>query len=133
MKLYTVALLTILLSSIVAFSDTPHKVSPEEAASHLIDRIAPKYPAIAETAHVQGTVALGIDISESGTVTAVSVLSGHPILIVAAIDAVKKWRYKPFLAEEKPVAVHTIVLVPFYMGSLPDTQQIMREAESRRR
>jgi TonB family protein len=130
MKPRPVVLLAILLSSIAAFSDTVRKVSSEEATNHLIDRVAPKYPAIAESAHVQGTVALGIDISESGTVTDVNVLSGHPILIVAAIDAVKKWRYKPFLIEGTPAAVHTITLVPFYMGKTPDTRKLMEEAES---
>lgn len=85
---------------------------------------------MARNAHVQGTVALAIDITESGTVTRVMVISGHPILITAAIDAVKKWRYKPFLTEGRLAAVHTVILVPFYMGSSPDTETIRTEAES---
>lgn len=126
MKPRTAILLAILLIPIVAFSDTVRRVSPEEATSHLTDRVAPVYPQMAVVANIQGTVVLRITIAESGTVTGVNVVSGHPILIQAAIDAVKKWRYKPFLVENKPVAVQTIVTVPF----LPDNAKIKKEVET---
>jgi TonB family protein len=94
-----------------------NKISAEDAASHLRDGAAPVVPQMAKVAHIQGSVVLRITITEEGTVTGVNVVSGHPILIQAAIDAVTKWRYKPFLVENKPAAVQTIVTVPFILDT----------------
>jgi protein TonB len=72
---------------------------------------APKlvYPDAAKTAGVQGTVRLQVQIGIDGHVTEIKVLSGHPLLVPAAIDAVKDYIYKPYLLNGNPVAVRTTV------------------------
>jgi protein TonB len=79
----------------------------------LIYKSIPQYPAIAKAAHQQGTVVLQAMISKSGTIENLQVLSGPPMLQQAAIDAVKTWRYRPYLLNELPVEVETTVNVIF--------------------
>jgi protein TonB len=73
----------------------------------------PVYPPTARQARVQGTVVLQAAISKDGTVEALRGISGHPLLIPAAIEAVKQWRYKPYVINGKPVAVETQIIVNF--------------------
>jgi periplasmic protein TonB len=63
----------------------------------LIGRVQPTYPPLARSAHVQGSVVLFATISTAGTMENLRVLSGHPLLVGAAIDAVKQWRYRPYI------------------------------------
>jgi protein TonB len=79
----------------------------------LIHKSIPQYPAIAKSAGQQGTVVLQATISKSGTIENLQVLSGPPMLQQAAIDAVKTWRYRPYLLNEQPVEVETTVNVIF--------------------
>ena len=78
--------------------------------------VQPSYPALARQAKVQGTVDLSVILSEEGAVQTVDVLSGHPLLIPAAIEAVKQWRYKPTLLNGKPVEVETTVEINFALS-----------------
>lgn len=71
------------------------------------------YPDKARQNGVQGQVTLRVDVSENGTVDRVQPLSGHPLLIPAAMAAVKKWRYKPFIRNGKPVKVSTLLPLDF--------------------
>jgi TonB family protein len=73
----------------------------------------PSYPGEARKRGIQGQVSLHVDISEAGFVENVKPISGHPLLIPAAIAAVKRWRYKPFLRKGHPVKVSTTVPVDF--------------------
>lgn len=82
----------------------------------VIRNVLPVYPALAKQAKVQGTVNLNVILSEGGSVRTVEVLSGHPLLIPAAIDAVKQWRYKPTLLNGQPVAVETTVDIHFTLS-----------------
>ena len=79
----------------------------------LIYKNIPPYPVIAKTAGVQGTVVLQATISKSGTIEGLRVVSGHPMLQQAAIDAVRTWRYRPYLLNQQPVEVETTVSVVF--------------------
>jgi periplasmic protein TonB len=79
----------------------------------LIYKNVPQYPVIAKTAGQQGTVVLQATISKSGTIENLQVISGPPMLQQAAIDAVKTWRYRPYLLNEQPVEVETTVSVIF--------------------
>jgi protein TonB len=72
---------------------------------------------MARQAGISGTVVLKADISATGTVENVRVLSGQPMLTSAASDAVKRWRYKPYIENGEPVPVQTQVTVPFVLGS----------------
>jgi protein TonB len=92
-------------------------ISSGVMAGNKLSGAAPQYPAIARVARVQGTVVLGATISRSGTIDNLHVISGPPLLISAAIQAVRTWRYGPYLLNGEPVAVETTVYVNFRLGS----------------
>ena len=82
-------------------------------ASHLIESRPPRYPKLARLAHIQGPVVLQAFISKNGTVDHVEAVKGHRLLRGAAKNAVKQWRYRPYLLNGRPVEVATIVTVNF--------------------
>jgi protein TonB len=86
-----------------------------EAAS-LINKVTPQYPPIAKTAHVSGTVVLHAIISKEGTIQELQYVSGPPLLMKSAMDAVKEWRYKPTQLNGEPVEVDTTIDVVFTLG-----------------
>jgi protein TonB len=88
-------------------------VSAGVAVGLLIQRMPPVYPQIARTARVSGTVVLQATISKSGAIEGLHVVSGPDMLRQAALDAVRTWRYKPFMLNNEPVAVETTVNVIF--------------------
>jgi protein TonB len=67
-------------------------------------------------ARVQGTVVLQAVIGKDGTIRELRLISGHPMLAPAAIEAVKQWRYRPYLLNGEPVEVDTQVNVNFTLG-----------------
>lgn len=83
----------------------------------LVEKTAPVYPPIAKAARVSGTVVLQAAISKTGTIEGLRVLSGPAMLQQAAFDAVKTWRYQPFLLEGRPVRVLTTINVVFSLSS----------------
>lgn len=76
----------------------------------------PRYPAIAIAARMQGTVVLAATISKAGTIENLRVVSGPPMLASAAADAVRTWRYRPYLLNGEQVEVETTVRVIFNLG-----------------
>jgi TonB family protein len=92
------------------------RVPQEVSRELLITTILPVYPPLARQAHVQGTVVLDADISKAGIVETLRAVSGHPMLIPAAVDAVKQWRYKPYVLKGEPVAVNTQIVVNFTLS-----------------
>jgi TonB family protein len=78
-----------------------------------IVKVPPVYPLEAKAENVQGTVALHALISKLGTIEALQVISGPPMLRAAALDAVKKWKYRPHLVNGEPVEVETTISVNF--------------------
>jgi protein TonB len=82
----------------------------------VLQRTQPVYPAIAKAARVQGTVVLEATISKTGAITGLRVVSGPAMLQQAALDAVKTWRYKPYLLNNEPVDVETTINVIFTLG-----------------
>lgn len=97
----------------------PGRIRVGEAVQEqkLIGRADPVYPALAQQAGIQGIVRLNLLISREGTVANVTVLSGHPLLTGAAIDAAKQWIYQPTLLNGTPVEVVTSASVPFNLDS----------------
>jgi periplasmic protein TonB len=83
----------------------------------LIQKIEPPYPPVARAARVQGQVVLAAIISKTGEIQNLVLVSGHPMLVPAAIDAVKRWRYRPFLLNGEPVEVETTIIVTFQLSS----------------
>jgi periplasmic protein TonB len=94
----------------------PVRVSSGVMEGTAIFRSNPVYPSIALAAHVEGTVVLLATISKSGTIENLRVASGPAMLQQAAIDAVKTWRYRPYLLNGQPVEVETTVNVVFSLG-----------------
>ena len=93
------------------------RISQGVSRGLLVSRVEPLYPAMAKTARVQGQVVLQAIISREGTIENLRVISGHPMLIQSAIEAVKQWRYKPYLLNGEPVEVETEILVDFRLTS----------------
>ncbi|HLX82322.1 MAG TPA: TonB family protein [Terriglobales bacterium] len=83
------------------------------AAGLIVAKVQPIYPPSAREARIQGRVTLKAQISETGDVTSLELISGHPLLAPAAIDAVKQWKYRPYLLNGAAVAVETQVTVNF--------------------
>ena len=78
--------------------------------------VKPNYPPLARQARIQGQVVLHAVISKDGSIENLTLVSGHPMLAPAAIDAVKQWRYKPYLLNGEPVEVDTEVQVNFTLA-----------------
>jgi protein TonB len=93
------------------------RVSSGLAQGLLIHQVAPRYPLQARQMRIQGTVVLQAVIGKDGSVQNVRAVSGPQMLIPAATDAVKQWRYKPYLLNGEPVEAETQINVNF---SLPD-------------
>jgi TonB family protein len=99
-------------------SGSPRRVRVPEGVSSklLIKTIAPAYPVLARQAHIQGDVVLDADISKEGAVETLKVISGNPLLIQAALNAAKQWRFKPYVQNGEPVAVNTRIIVGFALS-----------------
>ena len=89
----------------------------------LISKVQPTYPPLARQARVQGTVVLQALIGKDGSVQNLTVISGHPMLIQAAMDAVKQWRYRPYLLNGEPVLLETTINVNFELSDAPSEAQ----------
>jgi periplasmic protein TonB len=92
------------------------RVGGNVQAAKLIRQPLPIYPQIAKTAHIQGTVILHAIISKDGSVSNLTYESGPPLLMRAAMDAVRQWRYRPTLLNGEPVEVDTTISVVFTLG-----------------
>jgi len=82
----------------------------------IIARPSPVYPALARQARISGQVVLHAIIGKDGNVSQLEVVSGHPLLVQAALDAVKQWRYQPTLLNGEPVEVDTTITATFALG-----------------
>ena len=91
----------------------PVRVSSMVVEGLLVHKTIPQYPPIAKAAGIQGRVVLQATISKSGTIENLHFISGPAMLQEAALDAVKTWRYKPYMLNEQPVEVETTVNVVF--------------------
>jgi protein TonB len=83
------------------------------AERNLIHKVPPVYPASAKSAGVQGTVRFVVFISPDGDVENTQLVSGHPLLVAAAREAVMEWKYWPIVLNGKPVGVATEVVINF--------------------
>jgi protein TonB len=97
-------------------SNKPLRVGGNVAAANLVRQVTPVYPQIAKTAHVSGTVVLHAIISKDGSIEELTYVSGPPLLMKAAMDAVHQWRYKPTMLNGEPVDVDTTISVVFTLG-----------------
>jgi protein TonB len=82
----------------------------------LIHQVKPSYPPLARQARIQGTVVLQAVIGKDGSIQGLKVVSGHPMLAPAALEAVKQWKYKPYYLNGEPVEVDTTINVNFTLA-----------------
>jgi periplasmic protein TonB len=97
---------------------TPKRISVggNVQAAHLVNRVQPIYPPLARQTRISGTVKLHAIIGKNGAVEQLQVVSGHPLLVQSALDAVKQWRYQPTLLNGEPVEVDTEIDVIFSLA-----------------
>ena len=97
---------------------TPQRVRVSQGVTQglLIRKIQPTYPPLARQARIQGSVLLQAEISKDGTIQNLRLISGHPMLAPAAIEAVKQWKYKPYILNGEPVEVETQITVNFTLA-----------------
>lgn len=93
----------------------PLHLSEPIVQAQLISRVEPRYPVLARQIKLQGTVQLHAIISRDGRITSLEVVSGHPLFVQAALDAVRQWRYRPTMLNGEPVEVETTITVLFLL------------------
>jgi len=103
----------------------------------VVSRVAPVYPPLAKQARIQGVVRLEAHIGRDGKVMNLTVISGHPLLVQAALDAVRQWVYKPTLLYGEAVEVITTIDVNFtlsegFTGSRLDPEAVDRGEQALR-
>jgi protein TonB len=91
----------------------PQRIGGNVMQSKIASRVTPAYPALAKQQGVEGTVRFEATIDKDGHVSALSVVSGPPLLIQSAVDAVKQWVYDPTLLNGEPVSVVTTIDVNY--------------------
>jgi TonB family protein len=92
------------------------RVSQGVMQGMVTSKVAPTYPPDARAARIQGSVVMGVIIGKDGNVQYVRVISGDPMLAPAAIDAVKKWKYRPYILNGDPIEVDTQITVNFTLS-----------------
>jgi TonB family protein len=96
----SIILLSALLIAAVSFAPySPRAFAEDHPERKIRIRVAPVYPEIARRMKLNGTVRVQVVISPNGNVKETKVIGGHPILVTAAVDAVKKWKFDPASAE----------------------------------
>jgi len=92
------------------------RVGGNVQAANLINQVRPIYPPLAKQARISGVVELSAVIGKDGRVQDLKVIKGHPLLVQAALDAVKNWVYRPTLLNGEPVEVSTTIDVNFTLS-----------------
>ncbi len=95
------------------------EVPYEAIQGFIVRKVAPLYPPLARQARIQGPVVLSVIINKAGEVREANLVSGHPMLAPAAVQAVKQWRYRPYLSGDQPADVRTTVRVNFKLANSP--------------
>lgn len=94
----------------------PVRVGGRVKEPQLIVRVDPKYPPLAIQTHMEGTVVLDAVIDEHGDVVEAKVVSGPPLLIQPALEAVRRWKYQPTYLNDEPISVQLNVNVSFRLS-----------------
>jgi protein TonB len=97
---------------------TPSRVRVSQGVTQglVLHRVQPTYPPLARQARIQGSVVLQAEISRDGSIQNLHLISGHPMLAPSAIEAVKQWKYKPYILNGEPVEVETTITVNFTLA-----------------
>ena len=92
------------------------RVSQGVTAGLLMRKVQPAYPPLARQARIQGPVVLQAEIGKDGSIQNLRLISGHPMLAPAAIEAIKQWKYKPYILNGEPVEVETTITFNFTLS-----------------
>jgi protein TonB len=92
------------------------RVSQGVTQGLLLRKIQPAYPPLARQARIQGPVVLQAEIGKDGSIQNLRLISGHPMLAPAAIEAIKQWKYKPYILNGEPVEVETTITFNFTLS-----------------
>ena len=92
------------------------RVSQGVTAGMILRRVNPPYPPLARQARIQGPVVLQAEIGKDGSIQNLRLISGHPMLAPAAIEAIKQWKYKPYILNGEPVEVETTITFNFTLN-----------------
>jgi TonB family protein len=115
--------------TLISFQCFAFQAAVELSQATLAERIValsnPVYPPIAKKTGLQGKVVLKVTINSEGKVAQVNVISGHPMLVSSAMEAVRKWEYSPLVINGNRVSVTGIVEVPFKL--MPDVDYAKQE------
>lgn len=95
----------------------PLRVGGSVQAANIVQRVNPSYPQLAKQARIQGLVRLEGIIARDGSIQQLKVISGHPLLVPAAVEAVRQWRYRPTLLNGEPVEVIAPIDVNFILSN----------------
>ena len=121
-RLTLMMLLTLSASLNAQFRATRVRVGEEFMEGLVVKKVAPVYPPLARQARIQGTVVAQIMISKTGDVQSVQLFSGHPMLAPAALEAIKQWKFQPYLLNGEPWDVETKAKVVFTLAGNPPAQ-----------
>ena len=93
----------------------PKKVSRAEAMAAVVTKVNPDYPLMARQLKLEGTVEIAIVVDETGNVEQTEAVNGNPVLTRPAATALKKWKFKPFQSDGKPVKAQASIAMTFKM------------------
>ncbi len=91
----------------------PKRIKSQLEEGQLLNRVEPVYPRMAAISGIQGQVKLHAIIARDGRIQSLNVMSGHPLLVRAALEAVEQWRYRPYVLNGETVEVETLITVNF--------------------
>jgi TonB family protein len=92
------------------------RISTEALAQKLVSKVSPAYPVEAKKERVQGEVLLEVNVNAKGEVDNIRIMRGHPLLVHAALDSVKQWKYEPYVKDGVAVPVMSTVYVNFALS-----------------
>jgi protein TonB len=110
--LRTAVCLTVVLACL-ASAEGLREITQAEALAAVVTRIPPEFPEMAKQLKLSGAVEIEIAISESGAVESAKPVNGNPVLTKSAVDALKRWKFKPFLQGGTPTKVQTTLKITF--------------------
>ncbi|HXO37328.1 MAG TPA: energy transducer TonB, partial [Candidatus Acidoferrum sp.] len=91
----------------------PKRITSRLTEAQLVNRVEPVYPRMAVLTGIQGEVKLHAIIARDGRIQSLNAISGHPLLVRAAVEAVEQWRYRPYILNGEAVEVETLITVNF--------------------
>jgi protein TonB len=108
------ALCWMVVLAIAAFAEGgPRQIPQSEALAMVVTKVAPEFPEMAKQLKLQGEVELEVVIAETGAVESVKPVSGNPVLTRSAVDALKRWKFKPFQQDGAAIKAQTTLKISF--------------------